>query len=150
MARGDERDILFRSQLEIGQLLDVIARQGVTLWAGVDGREMLFLSRLLHVDPEGNHIVISYNAEKSANRALLAATSVTFHASVGQAYFEFAADQPSETVSDGINAVRLASPTALLRTHRLEHSRFRSPPSCHFAALPTAAASRRLKRTSSI
>ena len=125
----DAGNVLFRSQIEIGHILQSLASQGATLRASVENNEALFLTRLLHVDPDGGHIVISYSQEKPANDAMLAAKAAIFHGGIDKAYLEFVACQPSETVFEGINAVRLAFPAALLCTQRREHPRYRVAPS---------------------
>ena len=125
----DAGNVLYRSQIEIGNILHALASQGATLWACVEDSETLFLTRLLHVDPDGDHIVVSYSQEKPANDALLAAKSATFHAGFDKAYLEFVACHPSETVFEDANAVRFEFPAALLCSQRREHPRFRVAPS---------------------
>jgi c-di-GMP-binding flagellar brake protein YcgR len=126
--RAGAVNMLFRSQLEIGRILDTLVCGRATLWACVEDDEKLFLTRLLYVDPDGDHIVVSYCQEKPANDALLAAPSAVFHAGIEKACFEFVACQPSNTLFEGANAVRFAFPDALLRMQRREHPRFRVPP----------------------
>lgn len=120
--------LLFRSQMEIGHILDMLACQGTTLWACMEDSEKLFLTRLLHVDSQAGQIVVNYCPDKPANDALLAARFATFHAGIEKACFEFVAYQPSETLFEGVNAVRFAFPSSLLRLQRRERPRFRISP----------------------
>jgi len=125
-------DFLFRSQIEINGVLDALAQRHVTISADIEndrGEELLFLTRLLHVDPAGQFIVIACARDKPANQALFACPAVVLHASLDNAHIEFAVSDPVDVMLGDVAAIRLRFPDALLRLRRREHPRFRLPPS---------------------
>ena len=73
--------VLFRSHIEITRILRQLAGDGTVLSAEVGELRQLFLTRLLHIDPEGEYLVMAYSQERPANAALLEQTYVVFHAS---------------------------------------------------------------------
>ena len=125
-------DFLFRSQIEIRGVLDALAQQRVVISADIandSGEDLLFLTRLLHVDPAGQFIVIAYSRDKPANQALISCPALVLHANLDDAHIEFAAADPVEVMIADVAAIRLRFPDALLRLRRREHPRFRLPPS---------------------
>ncbi|HXN15256.1 MAG TPA: flagellar regulator YcgR PilZN domain-containing protein [Usitatibacter sp.] len=121
--------LLYRSQIDIKGLLEKLRDTSSMLWAYVDNGERLFVTHLMHVDPDCGFIVIRYSPEKHMNAALMAEASVALHASVGEAFVEFIAQGPSDTLFGETAAVRLAFPDAVLSSHRRAHPRIRVPPS---------------------
>ena len=125
-------DFLFRSQIEIKGVLDALVKRKVTLSADIEndqGAELLFLTRLLQVDPAGQFIVIACNRDKAANQALFARRAFVLHANLDNAHLEFAVSDPADVMLRNVAAIRLRFPDALLRLRRREHPRFRLPPS---------------------
>ena len=125
-------DFLFRSQIEIRGVLDALAQRRTAISADIEddrGEELLFLTRLLHVDPAGQFIVIACNRDKRANQALIACPAPVLHANLDNAHIEFAAADPVDVMFRGVAAIRLRFPEALLRLRRREHPRVRVPPS---------------------
>lgn len=124
-------DFLFRSQIEIKGVLDALAQRQITISADIDndrGEELLFLTRLLHVDPAGQFIIIACNRDKAANQALVTCPALVLHASLDNAHIEFAVSDPVDVMLGDVAAIRLRFPDALLRLRRREHARFRLPP----------------------
>ena len=125
-------DFLFRSQIEIRGVLEALAERHVTISADIEndrGEELLFLTRLLHVDPAGQFIVIACNRDKRANQALITCPAPVLHANLDNAHIEFAASAPVDVMFRGVAAIRLRFPDALLRLRRREHLRLHLPPS---------------------
>ena len=89
--------VLFRSHIEITRILRQLAGDGTVLSAEVGELRQLFLTRLLHIDPKGEFLVVAYSQERPANAALLEQTYVVFHASDKVGRIEFAATAPTET-----------------------------------------------------
>ena len=119
--------VLFRSRIEITRILLRLARDRATLSAEVGDDKLLFLTRLLHVDPAGEFFVLVYSEERPANTALLEQASVVFRASDRRGRIEFAAAAPIETVFHGDPAVRFAFPQVLVQSQHREHPRFKLP-----------------------
>jgi len=131
--------VLFRSRTEITRILKELAHDDAVLSAAVGDEEQLFLTRVLHVDPGGEVFVSAYSQEKQVNNALLKEQSVAFRANKGFWRIEFTAPGPTETVVDGIAAVRFALPQALVQSHRREHPRFRVPSDVSLRCIADAA-----------
>lgn len=143
MAKGSEADkyahqtlgvgdFLFRSQIEIRGVLDTLAERHVTISADIEndrGEELLFLTRLLHVDPAGRFIVIACSRDKPANRALFTCPAPVLHANLDNAHIEFAVSGPADVMIGDVAGIRLRFPDALLRLRRREHVRLHLPPS---------------------
>lgn len=119
--------VLFRSHIEITRILRQLAHDQAVLSAEVGDPGHLFLTRLLHVDPDGEFLVVAYSEEREANSALLEQAHVVFQANDERGRIEFAAAAPAETVFDGEPAIRFAIPQALVRSQRREHPRFKVP-----------------------
>lgn len=125
-------DFLFRSQIEIRGVLEALAARHVTISADIEndsGEELLFLTRLLHVDPAGQFIVIACSRDKPANRALFACPAPVLHANLDDAHIEFAVSDPADVMVGDVAGIRLRFPDALLRLRRREHVRLHLPPS---------------------
>lgn len=118
---------LFRSRIEITQILRGLARDHAVLTAEVGQAKQLFLSRLLHVDEGGEFFFVAYSEERPANAALLEQASVVFRTNDKRGRIEFAASAPSETFLDAVPAVRFALPQVLVRSQDREYPRFRVP-----------------------
>jgi c-di-GMP-binding flagellar brake protein YcgR len=119
--------VLFRSRIEITRILRHLVRDRAVLSAQIGDAAQLFLTRLLHVDPSGEFLIVGYSEERRANAALLEQPSVVFRASDKRGRIEFSAATPAETVFEGDPAVRFALPRALVRSQLREHPRFTVP-----------------------
>jgi c-di-GMP-binding flagellar brake protein YcgR len=95
--------------------------------AQVGDAGQLFLTRLLHVEPDGEYFVLSYSEERRANAELLDHASVVFRASDERGRIEFLASAPAETAFDGNPAIRFTLPQALVLSQHREHPRFNVP-----------------------
>src|ERR1700731_3994425 len=120
--------VLFRSHIEITNILSNLARDEAVLTAEFGEPEQLFLTRLLDIDAEGAFFVVGYSQERRANRALLEQASVVFRANDKRGRIEFTVTTPIETVFAGAPAIRFPVPQLLIRSQRREHPRFSVPP----------------------
>jgi c-di-GMP-binding flagellar brake protein YcgR len=119
--------LLVRSGMEIGRILDSMLGDGVTMTANLPS-ELLFLSRLLYVEPVKGYMLLSYCDHKPANAAVLAARSVTFRCNHRGAQFAFSGGTPHQTMHSGQPCIRCGLPTAMLAfQQRRAHQRFRVP-----------------------
>jgi c-di-GMP-binding flagellar brake protein YcgR len=131
-----------RSGTEISNALRAICTAAETLSASLPPDDILFLSRLLHVDPEAGSIVIAWSTSKDANLAILAARRVAFGCSHEGVHYEFLATEPHETDHGGQPGIQFAFPGSLLVLHRRAHERYAVPPqvplSCEISLGPIA------------
>jgi c-di-GMP-binding flagellar brake protein YcgR len=117
-----------RSGSEISAALRAICAAAETLSASLPPDDSMFLSRLLHVDPEAGSIVVAWSTAKDANLAILAAERVAFACSHEGAHYEFLAAEPQETDHGGEPGIRFAFPESLLVLHRRAYRRYAVPP----------------------
>lgn len=89
--------LLVRSGIEIGRLLDSIRQDGDTLTASLS--EVMFLSHLLYVEPVKGYLLLSYSDHKAANSAALAEPRLTLRCSHRGAQFAFSAAAPHPVVA---------------------------------------------------
>lgn len=105
--------LLVRSGIEIDRILSAIAQDGDTVSASLPAK-VLFLSRLVHVEPEKQYLLLSYSDHKPANTAALAARSLTLKCNHRGAQFAFACANPRSVMHESRPAIQVVSPTTLL------------------------------------
>lgn len=131
-----------RSGTEISNVLRASCAAAEILSASLPPDDTLFLSRLLHVDPEAGSIVVAWSTSKDANLAILASRRVAFTCNHEGAHYEFLATEPRETDHGGQPGIQFAFPDALLVLHRRSHQRYAVPPqvplSCEISLGPIA------------
>ena len=106
--------LLVRSGIEIDRILCAIAEDRDTVSATVKPAKVLFLSRLVYVEPVKQFMLVSYSDHKPANSALLAAKSVTFKCNHRGAQFAFSCNAPRQTTHEREPAIQLGMPTTML------------------------------------
>jgi len=120
--------LLVRSATEIASVLESMRDDGDLVTASIESGEVLFLSRLLGVEPQQGTIVLACSDQKHANSALLAERLVTLRCNHRGAHYEFAAGAPHETQYAGALAIQLTFPVALLALQRRAQPRTAVPP----------------------
>ena len=120
--------LLLRSGTEIAGALRATCAAAETVSASLPPDDTLFLSRLLHVDPEAGSIVIAWSTSKDANLTILATRSVTFRFNHDGVHYEFLASDAHETDHGGQPGIQFAFPGAMLALHRRSHTRYIVPP----------------------
>lgn len=120
--------MLFRSHMEIERILKMLVRDRTLVAADVGDGETLYLTRLLHVDPDKEAMVIAYSEQATANELLLDSPRIAFRANHRRAHIEFECVNPSATRFKGTAAIRLGFPSALTWSQRREHPRIPVPP----------------------
>ena len=116
--------VLLRSQMEIARVLRELAKERSVVCTDVEGGERLYISRVIHVDPDQVFFTLAYSDEKSANAALLEQPAVVFRAQHRGARVEFSANAPQDIVIDGKAQVRCDFPDALIEYQQREHPRY--------------------------
>lgn len=102
--------------------------EGDLVAANVASGEVLFMSRLLHVDPTQGFMLVGCSEQKPANSALLAERVVTFRCNHRGVHYEFSTGSGHETQHAGVPAIQLALPVALVALQRRAHPRTPVPP----------------------
>lgn len=105
--------LLVRSGIEIGRLLDAMREDGDAVTANLHAGG-LFMSRLLEVDTDAENLLLAYAEHKPANAAALAARNVTFRCFHRGAQYGFTASQPRNATFAGEPAIRFAFPSEVL------------------------------------
>jgi flagellar brake protein len=105
--------ILVRSGIEIARLLGAICHDGDTVSGNVSP-QLLFLSRLLSVEPQKGVLRLAYSEHKPANSAVLQARSLTLRCNHRGALFAFAATGPRHAAHKGVPCIECGMPSAIL------------------------------------
>lgn len=115
--------ILIRSQIEIARYLNEFAQREVSLTATVSKERYLFVTQLLHADPNHQFIMVDYCGNRTVNSALLASPSVTFSAPHGSDHIDFIAAHPVDGFFNGGCCVRLDYPATMMLNQRRKQDR---------------------------
>ena len=118
--------LLVRSGIEIGRLLDAMAHDRAPVTAQVPP-QLLFLSQLLYVEPVRGYMMLSYSDHKPANSAALSARSLTFRCNHRGAQFAFTGDGPRQSTHQGEPCIQCALPSAVLGMQRRASGRVQVP-----------------------
>lgn len=112
--------LLVRSGIEIDRILTAIVQDHATVSADLP-KQVIFLSRLVQVDPVKQRVILANSDYKAANSALLESASVTFKCHHRWAHFAFSCTRPRVASHAGQPAIEMASPTMVLclQHHRL-------------------------------
>jgi len=105
--------LLVRSGIEIGRLLSSMREDGDAVTGNLPS-QMLFLSKLLYVEPVRGYMLLSYSDRKAANTEALAARSLTLRCNHRGAQFAFAGDKPRQMAHAGQPCIQCGLPTAIL------------------------------------
>lgn len=105
--------LLVRSGTEISRILDSIREDGDTMTANLQ-KDMLFLSRLLYIEPVKAYMLLAYSDHKLANAAVLKVPSVNFRCNHRGAQFAFAGGHPQQTKHAGEPCIQCGLPTSML------------------------------------
>jgi c-di-GMP-binding flagellar brake protein YcgR len=105
--------LLVRSGIEIGRLLGSMLEDGDAVTGNLPS-QILFLSKLVSVEPKRGYMLLSYSDHKAANSAALAARSLALRCNHRGAQFAFAGDQPRQTAYAGQPCIQFGLPTAIL------------------------------------
>ena len=93
--------VLLRSRIEIVKLLEAAGDAGVQVVACLRDNKGLFISRLLGLSSDKNHLLIGYSDNKAANNQILAAGGVTLWVNYKSSYVEFLACHAVEDFEAG-------------------------------------------------
>jgi c-di-GMP-binding flagellar brake protein YcgR len=117
-----------RSIAEIAPVLDAMRQDGDLVTSSVAHAELLFLSRVRHVDARGNTIALALCEHNPANHALLEAGHGIFRCNHRGTHYEFSAQGARAFDIAGEPAIALDFPEALLALQRRAHPRYSVPP----------------------
>jgi len=99
--------------MEIGRILDSMLEDRDTVTANLQS-ELLFLSRLLYVEPVKGYMLLAYCDHKPTNTAVLAARALTLRCNHRGAQFAFSGGKPSQNTHSGQPCIQCGLPTAML------------------------------------
>lgn len=121
-------ELLTRSRTEIAEILGAVASAGSPVTAYLDSGELLFVTRIQHVDADAGRIVVNYGFSKPANAALFSTKTIMLHCEHGHLHVRFLALSPVEVEYQGEPAIQMEFPEYLLQYHRRMHHRVKIPP----------------------
>ncbi len=125
---ADSSDHLLRSLAQIARVLEPLVARRAVVTAELPGSQGQFTGQVIHVDSNGQFIVVSATADQSANAALLARARVTLVSRLGDWHIEFVAVEPCEVMHEGTRAIRLRYPEILTVFQRRQNARHDVPP----------------------
>ena len=105
--------LLVRSGIEIGRILDSMLEDGDTVTASLPPL-LMFLSKLIRIEPANGTMLLAYSDNKKANVAALAARSLVLRCNHRGAQFAFAGDRPRYAADAGEPCIRCGLPTTVL------------------------------------
>lgn len=119
--------LLVRSGIEIDRILVSMVEDGATVSARLPSK-VLFLSRLVSVDPVKQHVLLSYSDHKPANSGVLATRSITLRCNHRGAQFAFSCSGPRQAVHGNQPAIQVGVPATMLAVqHRRTVQRVEVP-----------------------
>lgn len=119
--------LLVRSGIEIDRILSAIAEDGDTVSASLPSK-VLFLSKLVYVEPVKQYVLLEYSDHKPANSAVLAAPLVTLRCNHRGAQIAFSCAAPRQAVHAQQPAIQAGVPTQLIALqHRRAVTRVQAP-----------------------
>ncbi len=111
--------LLIRSGIEIDRLLTSMVDDHTAVSANLPG-QMIFLSRLVHVDPVKQRVLLACSDYKEANGALLKVPSVNFRCHHRWGHFAFSGIRPRSVTHAAEPAIQIDSPEMVLA---LQHNK---------------------------
>lgn len=111
--------LLVRSGIEIDRLLSAMVDDHSAVSASLP-QQVMFLSRLLAVDPVKQRVMIAYSDYEASNKALLEQSSVKFKAHHRWGQVAFACNGPRPVSHAGQRGIEMESPSIVLA---LQHNR---------------------------
>lgn len=119
--------LLVRSGIEIDRILSAMVDDHATVTASLPGH-VIFLSRLVQVDPVKARVLLAYSDYKAANSALLGSASVMFRCHHRWGQFAFTCNRPRPTSHAGQPVIDMAAPTLMMGLqHRRRVARSHAP-----------------------
>lgn len=109
--------LLVRSGIEIGRILDSILEDRDTLTAKLSAQSM-FLSQLMYVEPVKGYMLLAYSDHAAANDAALATPKLTLRCNHRGSQFAFTAGTPQAVKHSGRPCIRCDMPTLMLAMHQ--------------------------------
>jgi c-di-GMP-binding flagellar brake protein YcgR len=110
---GTTGQLLVRSEIEIGRILDSMLEDHDALMANLPS-QLMFLSQLLYVEPVKGYILLANSNHKAANTAALALPKLTLRCSHRGSQFAFSGGAPHAVVHCGQSCIQCGMPTLML------------------------------------
>jgi c-di-GMP-binding flagellar brake protein YcgR len=119
-------NVLFRSQIEICRMLNVLAQDRCAISAEVMNHHP-FASHFLAINSVTEHFIVAYSQHKTINSMVLGSSSVEFTANHKELHYTFEGMSPEETRFENQPAIQFVLPKTLLLHNRREHPRIPIP-----------------------
>ena len=123
----DDGKFAVTSPLEIGQILQGLARRAILLTADLDGGGGFFLTSLVAVDTASGHLWLDTAASPAQVERVLRAPRLTCTGSLEKVQIQFACSGIEVAEYDGRPAFRAPLPQVVSRLQRREHFRISTP-----------------------
>ena len=105
--------LLVRSEIEIGRILDSMLEDRDTLRANLPS-QLMFLSQLLFVEPVKGYMLLAYSSHKAANASALTQPKLTLVCNHRGAQFAFAGTKPHAALHSGQPCIQCPLPTVMI------------------------------------
>lgn len=105
--------LLVRSDMEIGRILDSIVEDHSTLTADLSS-QLMFLSQLVFVEPVKGYMLLAYSDHKPANAAALAEPKLTLRCNHRGAQLAFSGAAPQAVLHSGEPRIRCQLPSVMV------------------------------------
>jgi len=109
--------LLVRSGIEIGRILDSMVQEHATLTAKL-ATPVMFLSQVVYVEPVKGYMLLSCSDHKAANDAALATPKLTLRCNHRGSQFAFTGGHPHTAVHRGQSCIQCELPTLMLAMHQ--------------------------------
>jgi c-di-GMP-binding flagellar brake protein YcgR len=109
--------LLVRSGIEIGRILDAMLEEQATLTAKLPAQGM-FLSQLVYVEPVKGYMRLACSDHRAANDAALATPKLTLRCNHRGSQFAFTGGTPHAAVHGGRPCIQCELPTIMLAVHQ--------------------------------
>jgi len=119
---SDSKNYVTESRLEISQILHTLAREAVQVAAGVGG-DKFFLTSILKVDEEADHVLIESGVRNPHLARVLAGQQLSCSTRLANIKISFQLDSAVLASHDGQEALLAPLPRELMRLQRREYYR---------------------------
>lgn len=110
--------LLVRSGIEIGRILDAMLEDQATLTAKLPSSQAMFLSQLLYVEPVKGYMRLACSDHRAANDAALATPKLTLRCNHRGSQFAFTGTTPRAATHAGKPCIQCELPTLMLAMHQ--------------------------------
>lgn len=115
--------VIIRSREEIARVLEVLVARAEPLQSILSGADVIFDTKLLHVDSQHRYLLMAPSTDEAANEALLARAYASFRAIRAGIHVEFSCGDPRRLEHDRGSSIQLRFPDVMATRRGREHER---------------------------